>query len=326
MPRAALSYLTKANKTELKVVMYLFSAGSAFNWDQCERDLKCTRTELESALSFWRGTGVIEDADLPESADAEGVRTDPLDAPYSNSNKTAAAAEQALPFKSSPLQGKNSAVGSALPAVRQAAHYSIEELARAKETNMAFASLVEFAERELGTLFNPTETEILYALHDDTGMSCDVIMGVVAYCASVGKRSVRYVAKTALNIHDEGVRTYKELEQYLNRQRAATEFEGKVKKLIGANDRALTKEEKKHIARWKDEFKTSDELLSAAYEKTIHNIAKPSVSYMSKILENWHASGIQTCKDIEGEKADQEGLSFDLNDFFERPEKPAVEK
>ena len=165
-------------------------------------------------------------------------------------------------------------------------------------------------------------------LYDTLGIDFELIMGVAQYCASIGKNSVRYIEKTVLNITEEGVSTYAELENYLEKQNKRNEFSDKVKEIIGAKDRALSKAEKVHISKWHKEYGSSEELVAYAYEKTVAKINKPQVSYMSKILESWHEKGLKTPEEVDkffasadkpvSEDADGR-LTFNLDDIFEKP-------
>ena len=165
-------------------------------------------------------------------------------------------------------------------------------------------------------------------LYDTLGINYEVIMGVAQYCTSLGKTSVRYIERTVDNINEKGIKTVTELENYLGAEKKRNDYEEKVRKIIGAESRALTKSEKTHIASWKDNFNSSGELVSYAYEKTIAKINKPQVSYMSKILESWHENGLKTPEDVdayykknkESENAGGGKLDFDLEDFFEKPD------
>ena len=98
--------------------------------------------------------------------------------------------------------------------------------------------------------------------------------------------------------------------------------------------------EEKTVKRWESEFESSRELVTYAYERTVSLISKPSLAYMSKILESWHNDGINTAEKAEEllekqgqlakkksadekaemtEKARKAGFDFDFEDIFEKP-------
>ena len=82
---------------------------------------------------------------------------------------------------------------------------------------------------------------------------------------------------------------------------------------------------------WANVYRTKNELIEYAYELTVNSISKPSVQYMSKIIEDRYNNGVtdvQTAKSLREKKQAQNendkkngdgGLDFDLDDIFERP-------
>ena len=72
-------------------------------------------------------------------------------------------------------------------------------------------------------------------------------MGVAQHCVSIGKNSVRYIQQACINIHEPGVRTYAELENYFVSNKKKDDFQSMVKAVIGADDRAFSAAELKHI-------------------------------------------------------------------------------
>ena len=318
MPRRVLNYLKGAKKSEAKLIVYIFAnAGRDFSVDEAARALSETPETVRAALAFWRGAGVISEADdvsenVGEQSEkraengACGERADGSDSQSVSDNVSESVPEStAVPPRS----------------------YTTEEIAEALKNDGEFKQLVTYTEHTLGTLLNSSKTAQLLYLYDNLGMQCDVIMGIIAYCASENKKSLRYIEKCAEGIHNDGVVTYKELESYFAAKRRSAEYETAVKKIIGASDRALTPKEKKIVNTWANEYKTPKELISYAYELTIGSISKPSLSYMAKIVESWNADGVDTvekAKELRDKKkppASSSGGSFDfdLEEIFEKP-------
>lgn len=80
----------------------------------------------------------------------------------------------------------------------------------------------------------PNQGIVLF-LYDTLGIKCEVIMGVAQYCVSKGKSSIRYIQKTVMNLTDEGIHTYEELEAYLLDRKQKDDYRGMVKRVIGAS-------------------------------------------------------------------------------------------
>ena len=297
MPRDVLKYIKNAKKNELRLIMYIFAKGDAFTVEDAANDLGETVEMINSCLSFWRGTGIITETD------EENARV---------KNKAASVPDREE-------------------------SYSTLEVAQATMNDEEFSQIIKFAESTLGDLPNASKQAQLYYLYDNLGMQPDVIMGVIAHCAAAGKTRMSYIKKTAEGIHNDGVETYKELELYLAAKEEYKNFEAAVKRIIGAGERAFTNSEKALVEKWEKEWKVGEELLSVAYERTIALISKPSLPYMSKILEGWHNEGVGTAEearallekqgqkikketaDEKAEKAKKAGFDFELEDIFEKP-------
>lgn len=305
MPKEVLKHILSAKETELKVIMYLFCNKDGFCIQKAAEDLKLPLEKINQALAFWRGTGVVAFSDdkkeNQKQASVKDVQTE-IDA-----DKGA---------------------------------YSTTELAKARKDDAEFRSIAEYTEKATGDLLNTSKLASLYRLYDALGMQSDVIMGIVAHCVSEGKNKIRYIVKTAEGIHNDGVVTYKELESYLFAKKSYNEYESYVKRVIGAGERAFTAAEKKIVALWESEWKISKELIPLAYDRTIALIAKPSLPYMSKIIESWHNEGINDAvsaaallkeqsakskknaddeKSRKAEKAKKAGFDVDFEDIFEKP-------
>lgn len=303
MPKIESKYLNRAKKAELKVLYSIFMHNGNVSLQTVCDEIEESMETVMAAIAFWRCAGVIDEKD-------------------DNASESLTESEQTSCEKQeiSEKQITHKAPDS----------YTLAEIASTRQRDSAFGSLVSYFEKISGHLYNSAEQGIVLYLYDTLGIDCEVIMGVAQYCASIGKNSVRYIEKTVLNITEQGVKTYAQLESYLAGQKKRNDFQDRVKKIIGASNRALSKAEIGHIDRWQKEFMCSDELVSLAYEKTVAKINKPQVSYMSKILESWYQKGLKTVSEVEdffknqsSEKSTQTSsdgrLDFNLDDIFEKP-------
>lgn len=308
MPRCAIEHLNGAKKTELKVLVYLFANIDNFSVEKASETLGESADSIMSALSYWRGTGIITEKE-----------TNNYTCVKDEQNNIAVESTKASD-KASLSRGERG--------------YSTSEIAHARKNDSDFSYLVDYVEKVTGELMNSSKQGDLLYLYDNLGMQCDVIMGITAHCVSEDKRKIRYIVKTAEGIHNDGVRTSKELESYINAKNKYKEFSTFVKKLIGAGDRAFTASEEKTVKKWESELCVSRELVEYAYERTVSLISKPSLPYMSKIIEGWHNEGINTVEQAkqqsEGKakihnensvhnKAKKSGLDINLDDIFEKP-------
>ncbi len=305
MPRIETRYINRAKKSELKVLYYLFGNEGDFDIAACAAALEETPEAVSAALSFWRGAGVIEEI----RADTASAQTD--------------RPSEDLP---SEKEKEKSRTQDTVQKTAPSSSYTLSEITAARDRNTEFASLVTYLEKLTGHLYNAAEQGIVLYLYDTLGINYEVIMGVAQYCVSKGKSSVRYIQKTTMNIADEGVTTYAELEAYFGAQKSKDEYRNMVRRIIGA-ERALSKNECVHVDAW-ERCGHSEELVAYAYEKTVAKINKPQIAYMAKILESWKDKDLMTPAAVDEffstsanrhDKSSDGRLEFDLEAIFEKP-------
>ena len=196
-------------------------------------------------------------------------------------------------------------------------YYTSEQLAQVCETSSDFNTLKSFAEERLGKIFNTSDLAVLYSFTDSLCLSCDVIMLVIEYCASIDKPSLRYVGKMLEDLCKKELTSYEAVERHLTGIKEYKTYEGKIRRLCGLGERALTKKEAAIVSHWKTELKASFELIEAAYERTVAAIGEPKLPYIGKILEKWHENGIRSPDEIENAPAAEKLGGFDTDDFFQ---------
>jgi len=145
---------------------------------------------------------------------------------------------------------------------------------------------------------------------------------LLTHCRNMEKKSLRYVEKMAITLHDEGIHGARELETRLQNIELMAKATGRVRAIFGITARALTSKEKGLLESWICKMKFDDVMITRAYEMTVDAIGKPSMPYANKILERWFADGYRTIADVdkaldEYKKKKNNGSSFDVDEFFE---------
>ena len=299
LPAAIADHIDKATKKDLRVLLSLAADPRArIDLDAavtalCDR-LSLSKGEIESSLSFWRGTGLLladegegtpaPEAQAPEKAEKTPVRV---------------VSERGLPI------------------------YSSEELAGVLERRAELSALVDECQRTFDKIFNMSEVGMIAGLVDHLGLSSEYLLLLLTHCRRMEKKSLRYAEKMAITLHDEGVDSAEELEARLHRIEVMASAVGKIRAMFGLSSRSLTTKEKGMIEAWVCTMQYPDEVLKKAYEITVDTINKPSIPYANTILERWDSEGYRTIEDVENaiteyrRKKDEGKSSFDVDDFFE---------
>ncbi|MBR2615537.1 MAG: DnaD domain protein [Clostridia bacterium] len=299
LPGGVLEHLNEAGDAELRVLLYLAEALKSGGMEEeaivASLEEQFSREEILVALAFWRGCGI-----LLASARASSARKKnrPVSEP---SEKREAPAKKTIDADEAPF-------------------YSAKDLAEAAETVPDFKALVSFAEGRLEKVMNASELARLYSFLDYLKMPLDVVMMVIEDCVAREKKSLRYITKMLSSFQDEGIVSYEKAEAYFASREEKVRYERIVRRLFGLGERKLTGAEEQMLGQWRTVFSFGEEMLTAAYERTVQSAKNPSIRYMHKILESWHRDGIATPDAIgkASQKREMAEKSYDLDDYFEK--------
>lgn len=329
-PAAAAERISRASDTALRLLIILAAE------KDCREDyegraeymankLKCNRKELDMALSFWCGAGVMDlslssddtkdEKFYDKATDAINVKTTSI---VKEKDESAETVNSEKPGDG--VTGKKSAKLMRAAGVPE---YTSEELADMLENDMGALGFVDEAQRRIGRMLNPREVSILVGLRGYLELEDEYIFVLLDYCERIGKTSIRYVETVAFGMYDDGITDASALAASLVEREAYSELEGKFKTMIGARSRRLTSKESRFLNRWSIEMKYDFIMIELAYEITVDAIHEYSPAYMNTILERWYAAAITTPEQVESEREKRKtadygnGSSFDTNDFFE---------
>ena len=295
LPRGMIEkMLSSANEFNLKVLL-LAAADDGLRCDYeaaeaelCKR-LDCTRSALKKALDFWSAAGVMSIAD----SDGESIAVKP---------------------EKKQLQSES------LP------DYTESETADIIEKNTELSGIIDMCQQIIEKMFTPAEAQIVVGLYDHLGFDGEYIAMLFAYCKDSGKRSLRYIEKTALGLFDEGIDTAAALAEHIKRRDMLDSNISKIRTLIGAGARQLTPREKKAFEAWLGEWKLDTDVITRAYEVTVDRIGEYKLAYMNRVLENWHKEGLTTIEAIDASfeaykkgkaEAEKNKSGFETDEYFE---------
>lgn len=145
-------------------------------------------------------------------------------------------------------------------------------------------SIIRTAEKAFGKMLSVAEINSLTSLNTWYGLSNDVILILIEYVASSGKRSISLIEKTALEWSELEIDTPAKAHEFVRKSEEKRSVYSKIKALLKIYNRDLTKKEKEFVDKWTDKFTDSE--ISDAYEKTIDSTGKVSFAYMDKILNS----------------------------------------
>lgn len=305
IPNDISDLLSKADDQELKILtLLLMSANESGEFDdsQCfEKMLGITKSELDSAINFWRLAGVIG-----------VVRT----------QKKKTAEEPASTVPKVETAHRNGAVES-----NGVEGYTSTELVTLLESRKDLASFIDEAQKVFGKTFSQKDIEIVIGLVDQYGFEEEAMLELLAYVRRLDKKGVKYVEKVAISFYDDGITATADVTAKIALIERSKESIYRIQQMFGFGARSLTKTEQTLFEKWTQAYGYDVDVIKFAYDIMIDAIQKPVPKYADKIIEKWHCEGLRTFADIEayeknkkessqGDKNDPQ-KSYDLDDFFE---------
>lgn len=294
LPAAALQYIDKAKKFDIKVLI-LIASSDKYRTGKYEQliasDLGAEVSDVENSIAFWNGTGLI-------SLDgAEGVKT--VKSEKNTQNDV-------------PKRAK----------VTELPQYTSAELNALLQKHNNVVGLIDECQNVLGKIFTASDIKVLMGFVDYLGLDNDYILVLMNYAARNDMKSLRYIEKIAVSCIDDGYTEAKVLQEVLYAREEKAHIESKIKNIFGLGTRKLTSKEQKQVDTWTSTYHYELDVIEKAYEITVTATNKPSIHYANAILEKWFAEGIKTIDDVnvllatrEQEKVNS-GSSFDVDDFF----------
>ncbi len=199
-------------------------------------------------------------------------------------------------------------------------NYDSATIADTLNNDNEFAMVCRIASDKLEKMLTKNDHSSLLYLYDFVRIPAPMICGIIEDCCANEKKSLQYIFKKAVALYDDGIDTYEKFEAYLARREAINSEIGKLRRLCGMGDRALTSKESKTFDCWFGEWNLPFDMIKLAYEKTVDNTGKVSITYMNSILRRWHESGFASVEDVNtGEASRTAGAesSFEGDEFIE---------
>lgn len=299
---------------QLKVLLLVLrNQSEPISPEEISNFLSLPASDIRDALNYWVASGILKETFapiIPSESTGQSQTAEP-----NILVKVLNPTEKATNKASTPTEGKPSP-----------ARMTASEIHEMTQRQPVIRSLLHETEAILGKTLTSTDISTIISLYDWAGIPANVILMAAAYCASIDKRNLRYMEKTALSWQEMGLDTDKAIEEYLDRQSVLRKQEQEVQSAFGIYDRRLTPKEQKYIDQWYTDYQFSIDLIRLAYEKSVDNTGKISFPYIHKILSTWHEKGFKTPEEAITEslprtkpKAEkQKEYSFDLEEFERR--------
>jgi DnaD/phage-associated family protein len=260
--RSGFIHIQNAGALSLKVLFFLLTEGG-FQSETVSAQLGCDEKEVRDALAYWVDCGL-----------------------FSRCGGKLAFAEAPQP---------KSAVPKPLPASIAAVPVmtSDEAAKRIKESD-ELKFLIEQMQRCFGRLLTQNEVSQTISVCDYSGLPIDVMILLVGYSASVGKTSMAYIKKVAMDWGERGIVTQQQAEEQLKALASQSRADEVVIKALDIAGRNLVAREREFANDWVITLGFDAEMLAEAYSQCALATGKRDFRYIDKILHNWNENGVAT--------------------------------
>lgn len=125
----------------------------------------------------------------------------------------------------------------------------------------------------------------------------DVMIALFQYCQERNALRKNYVFKVAETWYKGNVKTFEQLENYLEEQDKVNKVKTKIKRILRIT-RNFTEYEEEYINKWINEYKYEFDVIELALKKTVQKMTNPTINYTNAIIANWHEKGFKNLQDV----------------------------
>ena len=275
------NFLTLAPGDQLMVLLYILRhSGRSCTDSEIAANTGITPQQAGEAVMFWHQANVlVQDTAAPVTSNS--IMTPPA-APKSE-------ADEQQPGRQTPQPE------------HPPQNLSSSEIAELMKNSADIAELFKMAENILGIL-NHTRQNSLIWMFSYLGLKKEVIITLLAYCASIDKTNAGYIEKIAADWSENEINDLTAAQEEVSRLNESRNYISQIMRTFEMKRRPTSKQ-MEIISQWKNIGFNMD-LIHYAYEKTIERIDKLSFEYINRILLSWRDSGFSTVQDVKNAEAD----------------------
>lgn len=137
---------------------------------------------------------------------------------------------------------------------------------------------------DIGNLFN------MYSFSEE------VMIALFQYCKERNALNRKYVFAVAETWHNGGVKTFEELESFLDNYDKFSKIKQKISKALNLG-RSLSKYEEVYVKKWIEEYDYDFTIIEEGLKRST-STTNPSIKYIDAIISSWYKKGFRTVDEI----------------------------
>lgn len=164
--------------------------------------------------------------------------------------------------------------------------YKTDEIVRNLKDNSRLSGMYKMVSQILGKNLSTADIELLYSFYDFYALPIEVVIVLIEYFVSKGKRSLKALEKEVAKWANAGVDSVRKAKNYIKKREEFLSYAYKVRSIMGVNERKFTEKELCFINKWQAEYKATEDDVKKAFEITVDKTGKLSFPYMDAVLRS----------------------------------------
>lgn len=256
-----LNNMKSLNKNDIKVymyILYLFKKGMDVDSDTIIKELNLTAEEFKTSIEVLLAEELLQKT-------TRGILV--VDLKEAEINKSY------MPkFENKPKRYEN-----VIDEKRKAAVEAICE--------SFFGGIMSYNwNTDIGNLFN------MYSFSEE------VMIALFQYCKERNALNRKYVFAVAETWHNGGVKTFEELESFLDNYDKFSKIKQKISKSLNLG-RNLSKYEEVYVRKWIEDYEYDFNIIEEGLKRST-STTNPSIKYIDAIISSWYKKGFRTVEQI----------------------------
>ncbi|MFR7992797.1 MAG: DnaD domain protein [Lachnospiraceae bacterium] len=288
-------YMPSANGEYVKIYLYflrcLSQQAEPLSLEAVAGKLDHTTNYIMKALFYWQENGILS-LSTDSGQNVTGIHFLPIARPADKSEARHERETAAQPSSSVCEPSKKQ------PHIPEKRTYTLEEKQQLTQDE-DFKNACFVTQSYFGRPLGPTQLEHLMYIYDQLGFDLELIDYLVEYCASRGKKSMRYVEATAIGWVQQGITNVTMAKQTVS---LYSRLSASVMQQFGISNRSLVPEERAYLEKWLNVYHMPEALIVEACRRTVRATKKGSFEYADSILNSWYKNQIRSMDQVE--KAD----------------------
>lgn len=275
--------LKLATGEQLKVLLFILRhSGRTLSDEEISANTGVPVMQVQDCILFWQQVNVIIPESTVFSSPVMQMTAPPVPAPAVQN--TAPEISAAPKFKEPP---KNTQ--------RKKEYLSNSEISELMNSSPDVDELIKISLSILVNMNNTMMNTIIW-IYNYLGLKKEVILTLITYCASIGRKEPRYIEKIAADWAEKEIDTLEAANEEVQRLKEYYEFLYVIKRKFEMKHTPTTKQQA-FVRKWQ-EMNLNVEIIHHAYEICRENIEKLSFEYIDKILVSWHENHLISLEEV----------------------------